>query len=416
MLWSSASICLLAMKKILILGWTHPFNVAMDLAQHIAEGFRQNGCIADAVDVRTAQGQARVMDALTEGGLDLILAMSPDGLMLKFGQDYMHKFTNAKLAVLFLDHPLYLIGQFADVLNALPDDAMMLFVDNNQAKQMRRHFDEHLGGRFHTIFFPFGGPRALTHPIDRVPKTTDVTIFATLDQQLYARATDKDDDIDLPEGPLKRAVLERLPRMVQAEFDLEPVAMLGELLGGHLDYSRPEHVHLFKVVDSHLKRHRRFHVAMALLRAARKSGCRVDIYGTGWDAVGQLPSGCQILGARPYGDQFDIFRKSKLVINVDPNWTTGIHDRVFNAMAMQCAVVSNQSQYLEDHFVPQRECLPFGHADEIEGLVDKGLDGWRHLVTRASFKYAAEHTWRSRCANLLGYLYGVDRIPVTLNT
>jgi hypothetical protein len=398
----------MAFARILILGWSHPFNAVMEPSERIAEGLRQNGCVVDVVNTRTQQGLSQLAHLVDEGQVDLVVAINPEALHIQLRDRWLHEVLRTTYAVLFFDHPLYSL-EHAQVLYGLPSDSLFLFVDKCHAQLMRRHLDQSHGGRFRCIFWPYGGPQPHLTPIDRLSKPGDVCVFATLDQAIFSVAMDSDGRLALADPAVNRIVTSRLEPLLRSGLDVDPTQFVSEILGQPLDASLSEHVLWFKVVDSYLKRHRRHQLALTLVQAASRLGCKVDIYGTGWEALGALPQGCTLHGPRPYADQFRVFRESKLLLNMDPNWTWGGHDRVFNAMAMQCGVVSNSSRFLESSFDDGTEWLQFKHLDQLDGLIEQGLSNWSQLVERATFKYAAEHTWKSRAGSLLGYLDGTQR-------
>ncbi|MEY4766952.1 MAG: hypothetical protein RI907_3625 [Pseudomonadota bacterium] len=398
----------MAFSRILILGWTHPFHTVMEIAVRMGEGFRQQGCVVDVVNARTPDGLQRLGQLVAEGQVDLVVGINPEAFHVRLGDRWLHEVLDATYGVLFIDHPLYLIEK-AQCLFELPDDSMFLFLDKGHERLMRRHLDQAHGGRFRCVFWPFAGPAPHLTPLSRVPKSGDICIFASLDQAIMASAMDAEGRLTLADPALNQFLTARLAPLTTAGLMVDAVQITSEIMGLPLDITRTEHVLMFKVIDSYLKRHRRHQLALALVQAASRLGCLVDIYGTGWEVMGALPAGCRIHGPRPYGDQFQVFRESKLLLNLDPNWAWGAHDRVFNAMAMQCGVISNSSRFLDASFDEGREWLQFSQLDQLEGLIAQGLADWQGIVTRATERYAVDHTWKSRAASLLGHLDLVQR-------
>lgn len=93
-------------------------------------------------------------------------------------------------------------------------------------------------------------------------------------------------------------------------------------------------------VDCWVKRHRRLQ-AMRSLR-----GMPVDFFGTGWrELLGDLPD-FRYVGQVRHQNIAALLRHYSALVNFDPNWSGGVHDRVYTACAMGVPVLTNENSGL----------------------------------------------------------------------
>jgi spore maturation protein CgeB len=112
-----------------------------------------------------------------------------------------------------------------------------------------------------------------------------------------------------------------------------------------------------------------------------------------------MPSTWTVHGPVPYLEQFEVFRRSRLVLNLDPNWSHGVHDRVFNAMSVGTPALTNDNAWASS-------CLDDGHDSllftDAQGAVAQLLShrGRTEAMANAAVKTLGRglHRWRDRCA------------------
>jgi spore maturation protein CgeB len=126
------------------------------------------------------------------------------------------------------------------------------------------------------------------------------------------------------------------------------------------------------------------------------------ICGTGWDRFGKLPDSIKLIGAAHYDKQFDFFNESRFLINLDPNWGHGVHDRVFNAMSVGCCVITNTNELLVGSFESGVSVLTFTNINQLPTLL---LEYDHAKIALCAWSiYEREHTWSERVKLLLEYL------------
>jgi hypothetical protein len=99
-------------------------------------------------------------------------------------------------------------------------------------------------------------------------------------------------------------------------------------------------------VDSWAKRERRLAAVRSL------AGTPVDFFGQGWrEALGDVPD-FRYVGNVRHDDIAVLMAHYAAVLNCDPNWAAGVHDRVYTAAAMGVAVLTNDNSALDTAALP----------------------------------------------------------------
>jgi hypothetical protein len=106
-------------------------------------------------------------------------------------------------------------------------------------------------------------------------------------------------------------------------------------------------------VDSWVKRHRR----LAAVRSLQ--GVPVDFFGSGWrELLGEV-DGFRYVGQIGHQDIATVLRHYRGLVNFDPNWADGVHDRVYTACAMGTPVLTNANSVLDGGHLPDELVLRY---------------------------------------------------------
>ena len=164
-------------------------------------------------------------------------------------------------------------------------------------------------------------------------------------------------------------------------------------------------------LDSWVKRDRR-------LRAVRSlTGVPVDFFGSGWQQqLGEVP-GFRHVGEVHHDDIALLMANYAAVVNFDPNWAHGVHDRVYTAVAMGVPVVTNHNLGLGDAQLPDELVVNYdANLPAIADLLDPALLAGapqRDQAVRADV--LARHNWGTRMAQWIGDSVTADQ-PSASNT
>ena len=95
-------------------------------------------------------------------------------------------------------------------------------------------------------------------------------------------------------------------------------------------------------IDSFEKHRRRLAIVEELLEVP------VDFYGAGWAEHLAQAAHHRYMHSVPYQDLALYMPRYHSVLNFDPNWDDGYHDRVYSALSSGCYVLTNENRALKD--------------------------------------------------------------------
>ena len=399
------------MKNIYILAWSHQFNAVQAPAELIAEGLKQIGHKVTIVNISTDDGKSSIIRMLSEK-VDLVIGMNPHSFLYTINGELIHKVINSRFAIMFLDNPIYSKNVWSLLFeNDFPVDSLLLCVDAKQTEQFKEICIKLYDNRFIAEFFPWGGHQYIGKQLWGSDKSFDICLFSTLDQQISTNFMLNDDfqgefskDVCESSGVLYEEFSEKVSALIHSNYSQDIVEFICEQL--HVNYYEltAEALNLVTEVDSFLKRYRRLAATKALLETSIQRSYEVAIFGTGWEKLGQLPDNIKIFGPTLYEKQFEIFNSSKSVLNTDPNWTAGVHDRVFNAFGSGCVAITNQNKYTDFNFTNGYDCCIYENTNQLEKEIVFAVDNHTDISYRAHRMLTVNHTWKDRCRIITNHL------------
>jgi spore maturation protein CgeB len=103
----------------------------------------------------------------------------------------------------------------------------------------------------------------------------------------------------------------------------------------------------------------------------------------------------------PKDQRINIFKNSKLIINVDPNWASGVHDRVFNAISSGAAVYTNGNKYTEMYFRDSYNMGLYKSVDDIKSKLYYHLSNAPEYVNNSHKTLNPLHSYKNRILPLV---------------
>ena len=385
-------------KKIVICASPHAFGAIQVPAEMMAQGLRENGIDAKVFLIDKKTGAKEFVSYVNENCVDAVIALNPSVLRIRYRFRRLLSYIKTRLCVFMLDAPPYHFKALNAVMDYGLKQVFILLPDAEQINHINQYIKDQKIKNVEAVFFPWAGPKP-KNLTGNVSREFDCAVFCTLDQQIT-------------QGISKLALIEEIESKYPSVCGVEdavhsmfeqgycsPVADLYyKVTGLKFSFTSVDALNLWMRLDSLLKEHRRLAMAFELIKLAKNNGIKLIICGTGWERLGPLPDEITLAGAVHYSKQFDVFERSRFVVNLDPNWTNGVHDRVFNAMSVGAAVITNKNQFVEDTFVDGVSILTFENIHDLQTLmsrVDPAV-----IAGNALGLYAKSHTWGNRMKSL----------------
>jgi len=162
-----------------------------------------------------------------------------------------------------------------------------------------------------------------------------------------------------------------------------------ELFGDHM-------MTLMCAGDSFLKRMRRV-LAVESLR-----GIPVDFVGPGWEQAFGDQDGFRFLGSMPHGQLPALMPLYSGVLNLDPNWDWGCHDRAYSAWAQGVPVMTHRNAAIAEEHVPNELVHAFlPNAPDLAAVADAWL--MRRAPCDEPTATLSRFSWGERIRTLLAH-------------
>ncbi len=141
-----------------------------------------------------------------------------------------------------------------------------------------------------------------------------------------------------------------------------------------------------------------------VIKSLLKSGIHFHIFGNGWDGLLRRYPGCNVAihGPVQFVQSIELFRETKLSLNVMPLFKDGMHDRIPTSMLNGAAVLTDHSAYLDENLkdylnfydIETPECvgeIAMVLLDDLEGIYDRVEKAWIYAWDHMSWEcYAAK--------------------------
>lgn len=197
------------------------------------------------------------------------------------------------------------------------------------------------------MYFPFGGfYDALPSPTAMPPREVRMAVLGTIGFELAEVAKSSVAELIDTDKTTSLSAAQR-DALVDALHATGGPTHIAQIAGTVLRLPAErllswEFLPLLTKLDAYEKRRRRLLVVEAL------RGQPVDFFGMGWEHfVGDCKS-FRVMGQIPDGAVSSLCRHYAGMVNFDPNWDDGVHDRVYTALGNGCRILTNANRALAE--------------------------------------------------------------------
>lgn len=334
--------------RLLILAFDHPLRAVESVGQRMAHALQTLGVATQLLVV--PRDLPRLLEC-TPGEVGGVLSLgSPPLACLPDGTPLWERFAAVPVTVYLLDAIIYDIARVPImsrfIAAAQRDDRLAVLSPEDG---YRRWLGPCLGVRWSHL--PFAALAQLMPGSAAVQPQNRWCVVGTIGQELggAGRGEGLPDLLrrTLPDS-IGNLQLDRLHQALLApDAHAMPVHTVCDALGwSAADAVQAQRLPLLLGVDSWVKRQRRLAAAQSL------RGLAVDFFGDGWaEALGEVPE-FRYVGNVAHADIARLVPHYRGLVNFDPNWSAGAHDRVYTSTAIGVPVMTNQNTALDDAALP----------------------------------------------------------------
>lgn len=135
---------------------------------------------------------------------------------------------------------------------------------------------------------------------------------------------------------------------------------------------------------------------------------KITIYGKVEDSDLLRNQNVELKGNIPYDELYKVFNRSKVSLNITPNFSYSCHDRIINSIAMGTCCITDKNNYIDTKF-RDMESIVFYDYDNLELLDEKVNNvietGLYYKIQEEGYKVVKNNfTWQVISKNLLDFV------------
>lgn len=380
------------------------FKVSLSFAEMIKRALEQNGFNVVLLHKSDPNLQNQFYTLLRARDLAFSIAITPNALSLPVNGVSLWKVLQGPVFMYGLDMPMYdyIYPSYEEMLSEGQDKVVFVYPDASYqsllvgAAQAR-------GQRVRTLFLPFAAEPQANHLIPWAQRPYDIVFIGNLGLELapHSLGSTIEDTFSAYRGdlPFFQKLVAAVREIAETPASGNTTQCLIDAFGIDAGMMFDPHWRgVFCTTDSFIKRYRRTAIPRLL------AGRNVHFFGHGWEPLTAANPTFQTHGPVLYTQQTEIIAQSKVVLNMDPNFGNGVHDRVFNAATHGAVALSQHNPFLTQSLTPGEGCLGYAISGaDINAVLDRSDADLEQIAASGFKKVQAMHTWRHRIRALIDY-------------
>lgn len=370
------------------------YSVLDTFARNFGEALREKGQCVEYFD--TAKRNFKEVAYYANRRFKAIIGMQTFlfSVKMKDGRFVHDEIAGRKYNFVF-DHPVW----FRNHLTDTPKGLCVLTPDRNYADFVKRYYG------VEACFFPPAGTELCSRQESEEVAEYDISFLGTCGSGFQGKLKEM-----LEENRQQRLIMNRFLFFMQRDINQTAESAFRRALEYyHIVCSDEEFLDRFHKVRwmiYAISQHYRNRVISSLLEA----GINLHVFGESWKNSAFYGKRNLICHEEMLGEEsLNVFKKSRLSLNVMSWHKDGFTERIANAMLQHSVVVTDKTRYLEENFVDGEELLMFdlreikylpkrvktllGNPEKIEGMAERAYRKVKHF-----------HTWNRRAEEFLRLL------------
>lgn len=386
------------MKSIVLMKGQSGYDALGVFVERLSEAFAKSGYAPHIVDM-THQDWMGSFHKAMQTSPEFAFGFNGIGTGIQIDGVEVYDRLNIPFISAMVDHPVYHFGWYGKPFRNL----FTAFADRSHIKFAQRFFKLGLTG-----FLPQGG--ALAKNVEAAKSFSE----RTYDLLFIGTCLDFNGIRDEWRAKLHPSMScifdETAELMIGNEGKSVDIAFDEVLKLKGLDIPADKLMHILPLlsrVDIYVRNYRRLHYLRKL--AELKSGLKILCHTNNPGLIPVSSENFIVRGQIPMEDMFRLLGDVKLVLNIMPGYTEGVHERIFSSMLNGAACLSDRNMMLEQEFEDGRDII-FTSFKELDSLSDKlesafsDLKRLEELSLAGKLKAEASHSWDSRAALILGFV------------
>ena len=174
----------------------------------------------------------------------------------------------------------------------------------------------------------------------------------------------------------------------------------------YVNTDKPLHTQSFYLADAYTRCLNR----KQLVKSLDNSDFKLHLYGALWEELNLKHA--TLHREIPFNLTFTVFAKSKISVNIMPNFKAGSHDRVFSSQLNGAVSLTDSTTLLNEEYKDKESILFYSlnKLDSVNKIVDSALKDLTELkkIAQNGFQIASKnHTWANIAESIVNAIKGI---------
>jgi len=378
------------------------YGVVDCFAEDLKQAFEKLGHKVYSIDTAKNEDIAILNNLLRENKIDLAIGFNAIGYEMKMDNRSIYDVFNIHFLGIFLDDPCYHSSRLAEPIN----NYLVSFVDEKHVDYVEQTFPFSHKINF---FLPHAGIKNIENIKEE--KITNFENYKKIkDIDIFISATNLSQKI--PWGEIDNfpdSLFNDIIKLLKEDENLciheafEIIFKKEKISFSQI--SKPQMANILALASSYFRGLKR----EKIIKKICQSGLKIVLCGKGWDNLGKEYSNVDYAGEKDIKEVLTLIKKAKIVLNINPNFTRGGHERIFTAMLHNAVVFTDSNSYLEQEFKDKKEIIYYSQKgiekdiSKLKGILNNPKELYE---ISKSAKCIAEKsfTWEQRATKILQML------------
>lgn len=376
--------------RVVIYKGSFQYDVVTDFGNSIGQLLEQNGVEVVYVDLLSPSVNEKILQAF-QTHVDFVLSFNGIGCDYTIDDQSLYDYVDTVFVMWLVDHPAHLYQRIMKPIK----NKIVICIDETHVEYIETHIDSNIV----TSFIP--------HGTDIEPLQFDVN---TKEYDLvFAGHINNVSEWDKKISDLEK-LIPNLKDIVSKELQMDGNINLGKLMENIykifpslqivVNDQKEVEIQIIQYIDRYIRSVKRNYIIQKLL----DSKLKIDFFGIiPEDHKFHHSPFFEYHGIVEFNEMKKIFRKSKIVLNVLPNFPNGGHERIFTSMMCGALPLSDANTYLDENI---KDILTFDYNKMDEGirLINEVLNNDELLRAKIINNYQLvieKHSWSNRVEELI---------------
>lgn len=386
------------MGRVVLFKGQSQYDVLRIFIDQLGKGFKEQNKEVVIVDLLANDVLQQLQNAFQKP-CDFVFAFNAMGIELQVNNRSLYDVMNVPFIASLVDDPVYHLSRLEqpveNMLITCVDRAHMNFINS------------YYGGQRTCVFLPHGGCKpikSLKKAHEYETREIDVLFAGSYHDPDHFRNQWKNQS-----RPLAKLLDDIVEHILNKDYINLAVAADEVLTFKSIYLSHELSNQLIKLlpfVDKYVRAYRR-KIGLQILA---KAGIKIEIYGSNWENFNlETSNNIRIHPPINFLELLHLMQKSKIVLNIEPSFSMGGHERVFSAMLNAAVAVTNMNGFYSKEFIDGKEIVLYSWS-KLDELPEKIMQVLSDRAIFESIRLAGQqkaethHTWTERAKQILEFV------------